>query len=501
MKQENQVSKAIINFLQGLSVIVNNQAFSENPLPLKKIPLPLRLLMLLALFLSGINTYSQSYTISAFNGQTVTTCSGIFYDSGGPIDNYADNEDYTVTFCSGNGNAVRFDFSSFFVRSGDTLYVYDGPGTASPLMGKYSNTASPVPLISSGTCLTFRFISDGSFIRPGWSASITCCPPPVTSSIIPSDPFQCAGSKVNYSVDLHAGAIYNWTVINGSPATVNGGTNNLDITWDPVGDVTGYIKVVEVNSCGSKDSSELFVDINPLPVVDFSGLNAYYCIYSAPVTLTGSPAGGVFSGNGITGSTFTPATAGPGPHDITYAYTDPATGCTNQKVIQTIITVPQIFVVGASSNSYCAGSGVNITLSGSEAGVSYQLLKNGINDGPPMAGTGSPLTWTNKQNGVYTITAIFDITSCTDNMSGSQTITQNPLPVPTFTAQPGPASCSSVNVTYTTQPGQSNYVWGFTGLAGTDYQVISGGGASDNIGNPGVAYHRQQKRNCQLHRS
>ncbi len=49
-----------------------------------------------------------------------------------------------------------------------------------------------------------------------------------------------------------------------------------------------------------------------------------------------------------------------------------------------------------------------------------------------------------------------------------------------FTAQPGAATCSSVNVTYTTQPGQSNYVWGFTGVAGTDYSIISGGSSSDN---------------------
>ena len=103
--------------------------------------------------------------------------------------------------------------------------------------------------------MTFKFVSNGIFTREGWVATISCCPPPVTSPILPSDPFQCAGSTINYSVDLHAGSTYNWTVINGTPASTIGGTNNLDITWDPAGDVTGYINVVEVNSCGSKDSS------------------------------------------------------------------------------------------------------------------------------------------------------------------------------------------------------------------------------------------------------
>ena len=91
------------------------------------------------------------------------------------------------------------------------------------------------------------------------------------------------------------------------------------------------------------------------------------------------------------------------PIILSYTYTDPSTGCTNQKIYQTVITVPQVFIVGASATSYCAGFGVNITLSGSEAGFSYQLMKNGLNDGAPLAGTGSPLTWTNKQNGVYTV--------------------------------------------------------------------------------------------------
>ncbi|MFB9863469.1 DUF7948 domain-containing protein [Rufibacter immobilis] len=39
---------------------------------------------------------------------------------------------------------------------------------------------------------------------------------------------------------------------------------------------------------------------------------------SAPVQMAGSPAGGVFSGKGVTGSTFNPAVAGPGKHTITY---------------------------------------------------------------------------------------------------------------------------------------------------------------------------------------
>ena len=52
-----------------------------------------------------------------------------------------------------------------------------------------------------------------------------------------------------------------------------------------------------------------------------SGINASYCADDAAVTMVGSPAGGTFSGTGVTGDSFDPATAGTGGHTITYTYT------------------------------------------------------------------------------------------------------------------------------------------------------------------------------------
>lgn len=51
-----------------------------------------------------------------------------------------------------------------------------------------------------------------------------------------------------------------------------------------------------------------------------------YVINANPVTLGGTPAGGVFSGAGVSGNIFTPQNAGPGFHNIVYTYTG-STGC------------------------------------------------------------------------------------------------------------------------------------------------------------------------------
>ncbi len=227
------------------------------------------MVIFLLVFIPEISLFSQTYLISNYNGQTVSTCSGIFYDSGGPTGNYKPNENYTVTFCSSNSFPIKFDFVEFDTRPSDYLYVYDGPNTSSPLINQYSGNLAPFTISSTGSCLTFRFVSGSLFNRPGWTAKISTFE---TSPISPITTDVCAGTTVNYSVVNHTGSVYDWTVEGGSPSTVSGGANSIDITWDLPGGITGSIKVVEVNSCGGKDSSDLFIDIFNLPEVDFSAL-------------------------------------------------------------------------------------------------------------------------------------------------------------------------------------------------------------------------------------
>jgi hypothetical protein len=85
--------------------------------------------------------------------------------------------------------------------------------------------------------------------------------------------------------------------------------------------------------------------VNPLPFVSLS--NDYLCIYDSPVTLTsGFPAGGIYSGNGISNGIFDPGTAGIGPSVIEYTYVD-SNNCENS--VQSLIVVDD-----------CAGLGENV---------------------------------------------------------------------------------------------------------------------------------------------
>ena len=72
--------------------------------------------------------------------------------------------------------------------------------------------------------------------------------------------------------------------------------------------------------------------------VSFSGLAPSYTTSDGPATLTGTPAGGVFIGPGVTGSTFSPAVAGEGIHSIQYVTVD-NDGCVNSAGLCTSVSL------------------------------------------------------------------------------------------------------------------------------------------------------------------
>ena len=77
--------------------------------------------------------------------------------------------------------------------------------------------------------------------------------------------------------------------------------------------------------------------VSPTPV-GFSGLNSSYTLADSPSQLVGSPVGGVFIGQGVSGSTFDPVAAGIGDHTIIYSYVDEC-GSVNSAGFCTEVTV------------------------------------------------------------------------------------------------------------------------------------------------------------------
>lgn len=131
------------------------------------------------------------------NGGTTTVCEGLFVDDGGSSGNYVDHSaTWVKTFCSDDGNPISISFAEFETReAADYMTIYDGPNTGSPVIGTYSLTTSPGTVVSTGTCITFGWTTDGGGVDPGWIASISCIPPVGSDYLMNNtDESTCSGT-------------------------------------------------------------------------------------------------------------------------------------------------------------------------------------------------------------------------------------------------------------------------------------------------------------------
>lgn len=205
---------------------------------------------------------------------TFTTCSGFYYDSGGPDGNYAANENSTVTICSDDPNGVlTLDYTAWQVEGGWDFYtIYDGDDDTAPVLYTYAAGGDPAPGLIQVTpanvsgCLTISFTSDGSVQQSGWIAEISCpCMSLELSSTFASDDVATDGTAtvvVGGGVDPYT---YEWTDedgnVVGTTPTVGGlgiGTYIVTVT-DAEGceevdaiDVTGPIYLItdeDIDAC------------------------------------------------------------------------------------------------------------------------------------------------------------------------------------------------------------------------------------------------------------
>ena len=91
---------------------------------------------------------------------------------------------------------------------------------------------------------------------------------------------------------------------------------------------TGIYTAILTNSAGCDSIVTLDLTVLGLPTVGLSLTTNKFCETDPDVSLAGgSPAGGSYSGTGVSGGMFSPSTAGAGTYAIMYSYTD-GNGCT-----------------------------------------------------------------------------------------------------------------------------------------------------------------------------
>lgn len=138
------------------------------------------------------------------------------------------------------------------------------------------------------------------------------------------------------------------------------------------------------NGCENSDTATIKV-VNPQTVS--AGTDIELCVNDNSISLSGSPSGGTWTGNGISGSSFSPSSAGTGTHDLVYSVGSGT--CTNYDTLEAIVNgLPS---VSAGFDFETCIDDTTYSLNGSPSlgrwiGKAIDTIKNTFN--PSKAGKG-----------------------------------------------------------------------------------------------------------------
>lgn len=206
------------------------------------------------------------------------------------------------------GNDTTICNNQTLVLGGNPTVVSGGTGSLvySWMPTDYlSDPTSPNPLFTPTAIPSYSYtvtVTDSLGCVGTDVINITTLPAPVADAgpdVETCD--QCPGVRIGGNPTAGSGSgfliyTYSWTPTTGlNDPTVANPLASPAVT-------TTYTVVVTDAINGCTDTDEVTVTVLPLPVVSFSGLNATYCVNDAPVTLTGSPSGGTFFGDGLSGA-------------------------------------------------------------------------------------------------------------------------------------------------------------------------------------------------------
>ena len=150
------------------------------------------------------------------------------------------------------------------------------------------------------------------------------------------------------------------------------------------GTIRVYYSYTDENGCSSVDSTDIVV--NEIPRLD-PGTYGPLCVSASPVFLQGTPAGGTWSGTGVSGSTFDPSVAGVGTHAVNYSVTITG-GCVTDTTIDIRVNPLPVLTLGSYGPTCVTAS--PLSLSGLPAGGTWS--GSGVSGSmftPSVAGAGT----------------------------------------------------------------------------------------------------------------
>ncbi|MBL0048915.1 MAG: PKD domain-containing protein [Bacteroidetes bacterium] len=200
-------------------------------------------------------TYTPALTSFCSGTTVLNSSSGSFNDGSGNND-YSSNSDCKWKIQPSGATSITLSFTEFDLgNSGDTIKIYKGGTTSSPLVASYSGNTLPSSINITGGTVLVRFITNGITNAAGWTANYTA---------------TIAASYCNGITNLSASS---GSFSDGS-GNLNYG-NNANCSWliNPVGAYAITLNFSAFNTQPNKDFVNIYdgIDNNAALIGSFSG--------------------------------------------------------------------------------------------------------------------------------------------------------------------------------------------------------------------------------------
>ena len=175
--------------------------------------------------------------------------------------------------------------------------------------------------------------------------------PQVNQAIVIADCGTTDASSITFDITYPNSATFEYNVqINQMLPSALTTTSDRLI---PVGNLSSgdsvslFIRAVDGNGCSSRIDTVVCstntCENDAATVI--TNLDPSYCLDALPFTLTATPSGGTFSGNGVSAGTFNPNTAGAGTQQIIYVFNDSLNCPRRDTLLTEVIGIPAIPII------------------------------------------------------------------------------------------------------------------------------------------------------------
>lgn len=303
---------------------------------------------------------------------------------------------YVTANVTGLANHYCINSASTTLTSSIAGTVFSGPGITGNTFNPATAGVGTINIILNYTANSCNFVDT-------ITTTVHALPSGVTLSGLSTD--YCVNDGDDNLVGTPIGGTFSGTGVAGNlfdPSLAGVGTHTLTYTY-----TDGY-------GCSSYDDFQLTV--HALPTITFNNIAPSYCINGGNIQLSATPAGGSFSGNNVSGTTFNVSSAGVGTHKVYYTYVD-SYSCEKTDSTNIVINpLPTVNFIGLP-DTICS-NGVPVTLVGNPTGGTFS--------GPGVSGNiFNPTTTT---PGLKTVTYNYTAaTGCSNSIGKTVYVSLSPM--------------------------------------------------------------------------